>query len=107
MAKRRSRKFRKHDLKRNFGLTEAEYQAMHDAQDGCCAICHQPERTTRNGKPRNLSVDHDHRTDAIRELLCNNCNALLGLVDDDIELLEAAITYLRKHVVPLSRKESA
>ncbi len=105
---RRARKYRKHDLLRDFGLTEADYQAKLDAQDACCAICRKPERVTRNGKPRNLSIDHDHKTGAIRELLCNNCNALLGLVNDDIGLLAAAIAYLSKHQLsPLPRKESA
>jgi hypothetical protein len=60
------------------------------AQHGVCAIC---RRTCRTG--RSLVVDHDHATNVVRGLLCNGCNLVLGYMNDDVELLQAAIRYLQ------------
>lgn len=44
-------------------------------QKGLCAICqHGPIR-------RSLSVDHDHRTNKVRGLLCFRCNVTLGIYE--------------------------
>lgn len=60
------------------------------AQGGGCAICGKQCPTGRA-----LAVDHDHDTGEIRGLLCYKHNTALGLLDS-IELLTAAISYLRK-----------
>lgn len=89
-------------LKNNFGIDLAAYQAMHDAQDGRCAICHKLETLTRRGNLVSLAVDHNHETGVIRGLLCHNCNTLIGHAREDETTLQAAIDYLRKHnEVPL------
>jgi hypothetical protein len=41
-----------------------------------------------------LVVDHDHKTNEIRGILCNHCNRGLGHFRDDPELLEFARIYL-------------
>jgi hypothetical protein len=43
-----------------------------------------------------LAMDHDHRTGAIRGLLCNNCNRGLGRFKDSPDLLESALRYLKR-----------
>lgn len=50
-----------------------------------CVIC---------GSEEKLVVDHDHKTGAIRGMLCNHCNRGLGHFRDDPELLEFARIYL-------------
>ena len=66
-------------LRHNWNMTIDDYMRMFDAQNGVCAICGQPELTKHNnGQVRRLAVDHDHTTGAIRGLLCNNCNNMLG-----------------------------
>lgn len=50
-----------------------------------CVIC---------GDTGPLVVDHDHKTGAIRGLLCNHCNRGLGHFRDNPELLEFARMYL-------------
>lgn len=50
------------------GFTAEAYDAMLEAQGGGCAICGNPP------KSRRLHVDHDHKTGAVRGLLCHRCN---------------------------------
>jgi hypothetical protein len=50
-----------------------------------CVIC---------GSNEKLVVDHDHKTNKIRGMLCNHCNFGLGHFRDDPMLLEFAAQYL-------------
>ncbi len=50
-----------------------------------CVIC---------GSEENLVVDHCHKTNTLRGMLCNHCNRGLGHFRDDPELLEFARIYL-------------
>lgn len=79
-----------------YGLTPAEYRDMLARQGGVCAICKCPEPV----KGRALAVDHDHRTGAVRGLLCGSCNRGIGMLKDRADLLEAAAGYLRGTEVP-------
>ena len=91
------KKFRKRygRIKTEYNLTHEEYEAMHDAQGGVCAICGKEETATdRNGKVRHLAIDHDHATGKVRGLLCNACNSGLGWFHDSISSLAAAAIYL-------------
>src|SRR5262249_5815458 len=85
------------NLRSRYGLSRDEFAAMHAAQSGVCAICKKPEWTMRLSTVRRLGVDHDHRTNRVRELLCVTCNQGIARFYDDPELLEAAAAYLRKH----------
>lgn len=87
------------NLKRNYGITLEEYLEKFQNQNGVCKICKQPE-TTINGHTkvvRRLAVDHCHKTNKVRDLLCTRCNTTIGSVDDDIELLEEMINYIKEH----------
>lgn len=86
-------------LRNKFGLTDAAYSKMHDAQNGLCAICGNPETTvdTRRGVERKLAVDHCHNGGGVRGLLCLQCNNGIGRFMDNPELLEAAARYIRAH----------
>ncbi len=89
-------------LRREYGLEQKDYQAMLEAQNGLCAICKQPERRK---KPKSLgvarlSVDHNHKTGGVRQLLCGTCNAGLGKFHDNPALLRAAADYLERHQQP-------
>ena len=103
---------RSYNLQRNYGITLDQYNAMRVAQYYRCAICrvHEDAISHRSlaGRPRHdgsvvavesrsrLCVDHSHRSGAVRGLLCPNCNHLLGTVDDDVDLLRHAISYLER-----------
>ena len=81
-------------LRDSFDLSLDEYRKMLEAQDGKCAICNQPETHKRNGKLKALAVDHDHKSGAIRGLLCSDCNTGIGKLKDDPAILQSAIQYL-------------
>lgn len=77
-------------LKCKYGLTLDDYDFMLEAQGFGCAIC--GKTLAEEGKW--LAVDHDHETGAVRGLLCQSCNTMLGCASDDIFILGRAIDYL-------------
>jgi hypothetical protein len=81
---------RRNKLKRLFGITPEEYDAMLVAQGGVCAICKAPPGCRR------LAVDHDHETGKVRALLCGNCNTGIGKAKESVEMLRAWIDYLQR-----------
>ena len=84
-----SGRHRGHVLKKLYGISLEEYEALLDSQDGVCAIC---KETPRNN--RFLGVDHDHDTGRVRGLLCTTCNVGLGALHDSVEILRSALAYL-------------
>lgn len=85
----------------SFKMTLAQYNDLLKAQDYKCANCpkHASELT------RALAVDHDRTCcpgrrscgKCVRGLLCDSCNRGLGLLQDNIDVLEASIKYLKKY----------
>lgn len=80
---------RRSHLKRTFGMTQEEYEARLREQGGGCAVCKRPPKPGKS-----LHVDHDHETGYVRGLLCFSCNAALGHFQDDIDRIDAALTYV-------------
>lgn len=79
-------------LKKEYNLTIEEFDNMLENQEYKCSICKcllETEWTT--------NIDHCHVSGKVRSLLCNKCNSGLGSFKDNIEFLEEAIKYLRKH----------
>ena len=90
---------RRYHLRQKFDVDSELYELLYREQGGICAVC----GSTNPGKGRKyFSIDHDHKTDRIRGLLCNTCNVAIGALRDDIDLLRAAIAYLAKHSGVLS-----
>lgn len=75
-----------------YGLTVEQYEQRLVEQEHCCAIC---LRSFETLDFKHVHVDHDHRTGAVRGLLCMYCNTALGKFGDDPEVLARAILYLR------------
>lgn len=91
--------WRRSELKRRHGITVEAYNTVFANQGGVCGICEKPPVGKR------LAVDHSHVTGDIRGLLCANCNRAIGLLGDDIGLLEAAGRYLQTPAcIPFSAK---
>ena len=74
------------------GLKVGDFDRMFAAQEGTCAICQDP---LDGGKK--TTIDHDHKTGVVRELLCSLCNLGLGAFKDKPNVLERAAAYLKKH----------
>lgn len=91
--------FRYAELERKFGMSGEEYQRRIEAQGNVCAICGNEETAVRNGRVKGLTVDHNHVTGAIRDLLCTACNVMIGMSRDKPEVLEKGAAYLKRHSV--------
>ena len=81
---------RRYHFKCQYGISLQDYDRLLKKQRGGCAIC------GRTPTSRWLAVDHDHKTNKIRGLLCTQCNLMLGVAQDSIETLHLAVKYLRK-----------
>ena len=82
-------------------ISKEDYEKMLVSQNGVCAICKKEETSIHPFKKhgsiiKRLAVDHCHKTGKIRGLLCERHNKGLGFFQDSIEILEAAILYLKK-----------
>lgn len=77
-------------LRKKYGITSLEKDAMLRAQGGNCAIC-----GTADPGVSSWHTDHCHTTGSVRGILCTNCNRGLGHFQDSIENLQAAISYLK------------
>lgn len=85
---------RNSQLKANYGITLETYKIMERTQGGVCAIC---GKLNSNG--RALSVDHDHSTGDVRQLLCNPCNVALGNIRDNPIIARKMAEYLERHTI--------
>lgn len=74
-----------------YNITENDYNKMFVEQNGCCAICNMHQSEFK----RVLAIDHCHNTGKVRGLLCIKCNMCLGGVNDNIEILQKMIKYLK------------
>lgn len=75
-------------LKRRYGIDIEYYDLMSASQGGGCLIC--------GALGEKLEVDHSHKTQEVRGLLCGNCNTGLGYFKDDTHSLNMAVAYLDK-----------
>lgn len=87
---------RKRKLKREYGVTPEWFDAKLKEQGGCCALC---DKTldTHNGKHHNLCVDHNHKTDEPRGILCRRCNFSLARVEEIPGWADKALAYLKSY----------
>lgn len=76
---------------RNYDLTVEQYNNLLISQNYACYIC------KSIFKDREPHIDHCHVSGDVRKLLCLKCNGMLGMANDDIELLKKAIDYLIEH----------
>ncbi len=68
-----------------YKISQGELDSLMEAQGGVCAICRMAPTS---------HIDHDHKTEAVRGLLCLACNVGLGCFKDSLTSLQAAIDYL-------------
>lgn len=81
---------KKYDIKSQYGLSWDKYVELIKQAGNCCEICKTPVIV------RNLHIDHCHKTNIVRGLLCSQCNHGLGNFKDSIELLLQAVEYVKR-----------
>jgi hypothetical protein len=96
---------RQSHIRRRYGVSLEYLETLLLKQDFKCAICRKHWRECNPAKKARyeesylqyLCVDHDHDRNRVRGLLCNACNTAIGLLDEDIDRLDLAKDYLRRH----------
>jgi len=83
-------KIRERGLMRNYNITIKEKEDMYSKQNGKCLICNKDIQLNSIG----THVDHNHKTNKVRGLLCTKCNSILGFANDNQLILSNAINYL-------------
>lgn len=90
---RNPRKTKSYQLKRLYGLTLEDFDAMLESQGGVCGCCGNEFSTQHK---RDMMVDHDHGTGRFRGIVCAKCNYILGRHGHDIAILHKAVAYLER-----------
>lgn len=82
---------RRRRLKSKYGLSQEDVDRILVSQDGKCSGCGLP--LTMNI----IAVDHNHKTNKVRGLLCTLCNTSLGHAKDNPETLRRLADYLERN----------
>jgi Recombination endonuclease VII len=89
---RAKRQMYTYDCKRRYGVTVEQVENILANQNGLCAICKVPLIVGT----KNTHVDHCHKSNNVRGILCGKCNKGIGMFSDDTTKLLSAINYLKK-----------
>jgi DNA-directed RNA polymerase subunit RPC12/RpoP len=79
--------------RKRYGVTKQFFYELAAKQENKCAICN-CHLEFKGTKGKAASLDHNHLTGEIRGVLCGSCNKALGLLQDNVEVLQKAIIYL-------------
>lgn len=71
--------------------TKLKREKMILEQDNKCFTCN-----TEFKNSRDCHLDHNHKTNKIRKVLCSKCNRALGFFKERIKIMQSAIDYLNK-----------
>lgn len=75
-------------VRRTYGEPGLAILERIDAGEGC-EVCGQ--------RTKKMAIDHCHRTNVVRGLLCGNCNTALGLLGEDEDRILALVRYMLRH----------
>lgn len=84
---------RGYEVMKKFGLTLEQHDAIYRHANGRCEAC---------GSTKNLNLDHDHATGRVRGILCGKCNRALGLLRDDLVVIQGLYGYLKEQSTHVS-----
>ena len=90
--KRTPEQRRKQKLWMRYRLTPVEYGELLNKTGGKCPVC----GVKFDNKTYRPCIDHCHRTDKIRGILCARCNLGIGMFYENTEAMENAAAYLRQ-----------
>lgn len=79
----------------NRKFTINDYEKLIIKQNNKCLICERDFSQIKDSP----NLDHCHKTNKVRGILCYKCNVGIGLFKDNIEVLKRAISYLKLEYV--------
>lgn len=101
---KRARVWRKNNPKK-FQMTQQHYKEKQELKrievagrprPEVCELCNETAEPIKNGGYRTV-FDHNHITGQFRGWICDRCNKVLGLIEDNPDLLKAMIVYLKEN----------
>ncbi len=78
------------------------YKELLEKQNGKCAICGHAD--SNNIRTQRFAIDHNHKTEMVRGLLCTKCNHAIGMLGDNTDILEKALKYLKQPCTKIKYK---
>ncbi len=85
-------------LRNKYKIRYSDYEKMYESQNGLCAVCRTELDLTKKDNSRHIAcVDHSHKTNKVRGLLCNHCNRALGLLKEDKQTIKNLLEYVCLH----------
>jgi hypothetical protein len=90
------------ELRRKYGITLEERDAMYADQEGKCKVC-ETHMTLDSRKPSSAHVDHCHTTGEVHGLLCSYCNTAAGLLGENPKIAASLVQYLLDTAKVLTR----
>jgi hypothetical protein len=97
----RNARERQRDRAAWYGITLADFNRLLHIQGYRCAIC---EASLKLKSRQAYHIDHCHKTDRVRGILCSGCNRGIGLLGDDEAGVMRALDYLRRFSGDLMRE---
>ena len=77
-------------IRHNYALSKKKYLDLFVIQDYKCILCGSEIKPFT----RKSHIDHCHKTNKVRGILCNKCNLGLGMFKENVDILNKAISYL-------------
>ena len=85
-------KRRKRNLIKRYGLTDEQYNTFLNTKT--CCLCGK-ELVVSNVGCNKIVIDHNHTTGVVRGFICSACNLIIGLCNEDVNVLSNIINYLQ------------
>ena len=79
-------------IQKEYGLSRMQFYELWESQNRACVICKNIIL-----EEKKCHIDHSHKTGVVRGILCGTCNQGLGLFKENIDLLNSAVSYIKKY----------
>ena len=83
---------RDYQRRRRYELDAEAYAALIKKQKGRCAAC---GRTDPG--PKGWIVDHDHKANKVRGIVCHKCNVVIGSIERNAYNIKKLFLYVLTH----------
>jgi hypothetical protein len=78
-------------LRSNYNISLVQKEEMFKEQNEKCYTCHYQFKNISEA-----CVDHNHITNKVRKLLCDDCNIALGLLKEDLKAVNNLVKYIQE-----------